>query len=579
MSMVNITRIETDVLVIGGGGAGCRAALEAANKGSTVAIAFKLTKRASGCTAKAVSELSAYSAAFGYKDPRDKPLNHFLDTVNEGAGLADEHLVKILVEEAPKCLEELVKIGATFNMHGGRFDQLLADASTLPRAVNHGANTGREILYSLINELEKKGNVTFFENTTVLRLLTNEDTVVGALAIDDITGQFKVFSAKSTVLATGGACYLYSLSGQPCDLTGTGYGMAYDIGARFVNMEMIQFGPAIIYPVKGYLLVTKYWRLKPRLYNKNGEEFLHKYVPKNLSAEEALRAKEFAFPFNVGHPGMYVDIAMHAEICAGRGSEHGGIYMDVSHNDPKVIEETIPVTFAWFMERGIDVREKPIEIGPVAQCFIGGLKIDSNAKTTVEGLYACGEAEGTVHGAARPGGNMLAASQVFGKIAGINAAKHAHPMSDVVIDEAQITKTIIDIEILKKKAEGTAAQDVLAQLQKLMWENVSICRSEKGLTTTLAKIEDIEKDVIPSLKGGSVESTVLAYEIPRMLSVARMVTESALMRRESRGCHYRIDYPTRSTTEAPRCIEIQGPGKGEIMLKKSRKLEDFYLKN
>lgn len=575
--MVHMARIETDVLVIGGGGAGCRAALEAANKGSTVAIAFKLTKRESGCTAKAVSELSAYSAAFGYKDPRDQPLNHFLDTVNDGAGLADERLVKILAEEAPKCLEELVKIGATFNMHDGRFDQLLADASTLPRAVNHGADTGREILYSLINELEKNTNVTFFENTTVLRLLTNMDTVVGALAIDDITGEFKIFSAKSTVLATGGACYLYSLSGQPRDLTGTGYGMAYEVGARFVNMEMIQFGPAIIYPVKGYLLVTKYWRLKPRLYNKNGEEFLNRYVPKTLTADEALRAKEFAFPFNVGHPGMYVDIAMHEEICAGRGSEHGGIYMDVSYNDPKIIEETIPVTFAWFMKRGIDVRKEPIEIGPVAQCFIGGLKIDSNTKTTVDGLYACGETEGTVHGAARPGGNMLAASQVFGKIAGIAAAKHARPIKGVVIDEAQITRTITDIEMLQKKSEGTSARDILAQLQKLMWENVSICRNEKGLSATLAKIADIEKNVVSSLKGESLENTILAYEIPRMLSVARLVTKSALIRRESRGCHYRTDYPERSATEAPRCIEIQGPGEGMITLKKPEKLEDFYL--
>lgn len=569
-------KVKVDVLVIGGGGAGCRAALEAARMGANVGIAFKKNKGSSGCTAKAVSELSAYSAAFGYKDPRDKPLNHYLDTVNEGAGLADEPLARILCTEAPECLNEVAEMGAVFNMNNGRFDQLLADASTLPRAVNHGADTGREILNALINELEKNQNVTFYENTTVLELLTNQETVVGAIAVNTKTEENIIFEAKSTVLATGGACYLYEMNGQPEDLTGTGYGMAYNVGATLVNMEMIQFGPAIIHPVKGYLLVTKYWRLKPRLYNSAGEEFLHKYVPEGLTPEEALRSKEFAFPFNIGNPGMYVDIAMHSEICAGRGSEHGGVYLDVSHNSPEEIESTIPVTFKWLMEHGIDVRKGPIEIAPVSQCYIGGVKINSNTETDVGGLFCCGEAEGGVHGAARPGGNMLAASQVFGKLAGRAAAKRALPISGVVINERQAEIVATEIDGIRHRSTGYPAKDILQRIQKIMWRDVGICRNGEGLKRALTELQEIENDLVPQLSANSLKDAILAYEIPKMLTTARLVATSALLREETRGSHYRTDYPSRDSDNWLKVIEVKGPGEGQVNCRIPRRLDDFY---
>lgn len=569
--------IDTDVLVIGAGGAGSRAALEASRSGAKVAIAFKKTKRASGCTARAVSELSAYSAAFGYKDPRDKPHNHYLDTVNEGAGLADEALVKILCTQSPKCLEEVIEMGATFNMNEGRLDQLLADASTLPRAVNHGADTGRVILDTVIKQLENDNNVTFYENTSILRLLTSFGSVVGAFGVNTKSGELIIFKAKSTVLATGGGCYLYKLNGQPDDLTGTGYGMAYDIGANLVNMEMIQFGPAIIHPVKGYLLVTKYWRLKPRLYNKNGEEFLDKYVPDNLTAAEALRAKEFAFPFNLGNPGMYVDIAMHSEICAGRGSEHGGVYMDVSHNDPQTIENTVPVTFKWFLDRGIDIRRGPIEIAPVAQCYIGGIKVNSKTETNIPGLYCCGEAEGGVHGAARPGGNMLAATQVFGKIAGVEAAKRALPIEGVVMDEKQIEQIQECFNSILERKEGIEPDEVLKRIQSIMWRYVSIQREKDGMEQVLKELEEIKSKVLSKLKGGSLKNAILSFEMNDIVKTAQLVTKSALLREESRGSHYRTDHTQRNSDEWLKAIEIQGPGEGKISYRVPRRLNDFYV--
>lgn len=568
--------VETDVLVIGGGGAGTRAALEAARNGAIVALAFKRTLGKSGCTAKAVSELSAYSAAFGHTDPRDKPLNHYLDTINEGSGLADEVLVKVLTIQAPLRLKELVSMGAKFNMNGNRFAQLLADASTLPRAVHCGADTGREVLNTVLKQIEKEPRINVYENISILKLLSSYGTVVGAIGVNTTTGEYVIFKSKSTVLATGGACQIFSLNAQPEDLTGDGYALAYDVGAELVNMEFIQFGPAIIYPVKGYLLVTKYWRLKPRLINGKGEEFLHKYVPKTLSPDEALRAKEFAFPFSVGHPGMYVDIAMHAEICEGRSSEHGGIYLDVSHNSPDVIENTVPVTFKWLLERGIDIRKGPIEIAPVAQCFIGGIMINSNAETNIPGLFCCGETEGGVHGAARPGGNMLAATQVFGAIAGASAAKRALPLTGVKIDDSDIKKAIDDFESKKLKSDGILPQDVYKEIQELMWTNVGIRREETGLQKTLNRLAEIESQVLPNLKGNTIKELTLKYELYNMVKVAKMVTLSAQLRKESRGTHFRVDYPSRNSDEWLKTIVIQGPGEVKVSFREPRKLKDFY---
>ena len=277
------TVFETDVLIIGGGGAGLRAALEADRVGAKVKIVAKGDIGSSGCTARSVSELSAYSCSLGHADPRDTPYHHFRDTIDQGRKCADERLVRILAQESPKRFLEIVEMGGTFKKNGARYEQLLADASTLPRACHNGADTGREIAATLMKTCVNRKAISTSTDMLITRLLTYEGTVVGALGLDLKNQTFVTFKAKATVLATGGGGQIFSLNAQPADITGEGYCMAYEAGAELVNMEFIQIGPALVHPIKGYLLVTRFWRLDPRLTNGKGESFLSKHLPSGLS--------------------------------------------------------------------------------------------------------------------------------------------------------------------------------------------------------------------------------------------------------------------------------------------------------
>lgn len=569
--------IETGVLVIGGGGAGERAAYEASRMGAKVAMVIKGKLASSGCTTRAVSELSAFSASFAHTDPRDNAYLHFHDTVYQGHGMCNEKLVRILANDAPKRMMELVDAGCEFvREENGKFQQLLADASTVARACHFKADTGRQIANTLKRQIAET-NVEVFEDVMITKLLTRGDAVVGAVGLDYTDGKLIIFKVAAVVLATGGGGRTYSLSAQPSDVTGDGLVLAARIGAKMVNMEFIQFGPALVYPVTGYLLVTAFWKLKPRIYNANGEEFLAKYLPEGLTPEEVIRSKEFAFPFIVDYPAMYLDIAMHGEITSGRGSEHGGIYLDVSHNDGEVIEKKVPVTFKWLLERGIDIRKQPIEMAPVAQCFIGGIAYDEQARTNIEGLYVCGEVSGGLHGAARPGGNLLCISQVFGSIAGKSAGRHALPVVSVEVEPAQIDQELQRLDGLISD-DGKAPHDVLAKLQKIMWDNVSIVRDKQSLEEAINVIDGLRQEEWTQVRAVSPMQLRQAVELDFMLDVAKYVAVPSLLREESRGTFYRKDYPTMNNLDWLKIIELSQ--EEETVNSKYRlpvKLADFYL--
>jgi fumarate reductase (CoM/CoB) subunit A len=306
-------------------------------------------------------------------------------------------------------------------------------------------------------------------------------------------------------------------------------------------MEFIQIGPAMVHPVRGYLLVTRFWKLSPRIYNRNREEFLPKYLPDGVSSDAVIRAKEYAFPFIINYPAMHLDIAMHTEIKQGRGTEHGGVYMDVSHNSAEQIENTVPVTFKWLLDRGIDIRKQPIEIAPLVQCFIGGVRYNDDAATDVPGLFVCGEVSGGAHGAARPGGNLLAISQVFGRIAGNSAAKRAKPINRVNLDEAQLTAEVERLNGLLAPG-GESAKVLSTPLKKLLWDNVCCVRNHDGLTAVLGAL-CVANTKMPQVRAGNVQQLREALEFQYLLDTAEMVTRAALARDESRGTHYREDAP------------------------------------
>jgi len=569
--------IKTDVLVIGGGGAGERAALEATKKGASTTIVIKGGLGESGCTARAVSELSAYSAALGDSDPRDKPYFHFRDTVDQGRSLANQKLVRILAKEAPNRFKELVEMGARFKKRGNKFEQLLADASTIPRACHFGADTGREIASTLKKEILKSG-IRVIENTLITKLLTFKKTVVGATGIKIDTGEFVVFKAKSVVLATGGGGQIFSLNAQPPDITGDGFALAYNAGADLVNMELIQIGPALVYPVKGYLLVTNFWKLNPRICNKHGEEIVVKYSPSDLSLEEIFTAKQFAFPFMFGYPSMYLDIAMQTEIKNGNGTEHNGIYLDVSHNSLEKIKSEVPVSYKWLKEREIDISKQPIEIAPVVQCFIGGVSFNEHAESTIPGLYVCGEVAGGAHGAARPGGNLLAISQVFGFIAGKEAAKRALPIEKVKIDSSQIEEEKNRIFGWLKK-ESKNPEEIIKRIQKVMWENVSVVRNREGLESTLKELEGIKNNRLLRVGVSRKEDLYKAIVAENMVKVAELITRAALLRNESRGSHYREDFPFTDNYHWLKTIHMRlENGKSKVFLRDPVELKNYYLK-
>jgi len=292
-----------------------------------------------------------------------------------------------------------------------------------------------------------------------------------------------------------------------------------------------------------------------------------------------IRSKEFAFPFIIVYPAMYLDIAIHSEIISWRGSEHGGVYLDISHNDPEEIEKKVPVSFKWLLEHGIDIRKQPIEIAPVAQCFIGGVKYNKKAKTDIEGLFVCGEVSGGAHGAARPGGNLLAISQVFGYIAGKSAAERALPIQGVRIDKKQINQEIQRLNgFLESGDETEDLKNVIHKLRNVMWNNVSCVRNKSVLEKALNIINNLRKYEWPKVGANSVKSLRKIIELDFMLDVAKYIIISSLIRKESRGTFYRNDYPNMNNVEWLKVIELSKKNDDiEVNLRFPEKMQDFYI--
>jgi len=540
--------IDTDVLVIGGGGAAARAAIEAAKYNVDVTMIIKGVLGKCGSTATAKSEAMGIAAAIGQADPKDNPYVHFKDTIKAGLGICNERLVHILTQNAPKQLSDLLEFGARFDMKGDKLIQRLSDSATYPRVCGGGGVTGKIILEALIHALKQR-EVNILEKIMATRLLTNNNAVVGAVGIELETGNVLVFKAKSTILATGGPGCVYLYNVFTPEMTGDGHAMAYNAGARLVNMEFVQMGPAVIHPITLVLSGTL-WRLNPRLYNALNDEFLHRYLPAGVTTSEVFRLK--AFPFSTRTNAMFLDISIYSEIKAGRGTQNGGVYFDVTHVPEDKLIKTAPITFQTLLSHGIDLRKQPVEIGIVAQHFNGGVKINEKAEAGVKGLYAAGEVAGGVRGADRPGGNALAECQVFGTIAGRHAAKRAKKIENVEVNPSQLERELKRISNSRLR-EGVNVRIIRERIQRSMWENVFVIRNSQGLKKALNTLRKIEKELG---LGVSTKNVAQFFEVQNMLTVARAISLSALVREESRGTHYREDYPKRNDDKWMRSIVI-----------------------
>ena len=528
--------LKTDVLVIGAGGAGLRAAVEAKANGANVIVVNKGLSGETGCTKSAASDWMAFGAAFGHANPADSPKEHWIDIMVKGGLVCEPPLCRNIAFNAPDRLMDLENWGADFDKtEDGKFVQILSDGARYPRACGQGTDTGPVIVKVLMdraNQLE----VEFANNVSAADLILNESgEVIGCWGVEMDTGEPVAFETGAVVLAAGGAGRLYALNVFPDGMTGDGYAMAYRAGAEMVNMEFIQIGPSIVHPIH-FALSGVFWRLNPRITSKNDEEFIPKYIPEGVDIEKAIYVKGVSYPFTIRNESKWVDVAVYTEIAEGRGTEHNGVYMDISHNSPDVIETEARVPFNHLMKYGLDLRKDKVEFATAIQHFNGGVHINVEAGSTISGLYAAGENAGGQHGADRPGGNALADCQAHGKIAGESAARFAQSRSRAALDGENI-KQVEEAysELLVEKAGSITVEQAIADLRWVMWKNASVVRTAEGLKSIISHISSAPKLAV------TPDDVAKLLDYRNMLTVGKMVAESALMRSESRGTHYRSD--------------------------------------
>ena len=525
---MEIKTISTDVLIIGSGGAGSRAAIEVDNAGLKAIIVSKGLSFRSGCTGMAEG---GYNAVFKTVDKDDSIDAHFNDTLKGGSYLNDKKLVEILVNESPKRLIDLENYGALFDrQESGKIDQRPFGGQSFKRTCYQGDRTGAELLNALKEEIIKR-DIECIEEVMITSLITRDNQVIGATGLNLKDSTLIYFKAKATILASGGAGQLYPVTSNTFQKNGDGYAIAYRAGAELVDMEQVQFHPTgMVAPEsKKGVLVTEAVRAEGgKLINKKGERFMSKYDSEKM--ELATRD--------------VVARSIYQEIIEGRGSENGGVYLDISHLDDDYIDEKLETMVLQFKNVGVDIKNEPIEVAPTAHHFMGGLKINPDASTSLDNLFGAGEVCGGVHGANRLGGNALADTQVFGKISGESASKVAKT-TELKINDEQVKQEALRIESLIKK--GTIKPDEFKnKIKSLMWEKVAIVREEKTLTEALKELKDMQKDLdkldVKDLKQYNA-SLITALEVINMVEICILTVKSAILRRESRGAHFRSDFP------------------------------------
>ena len=527
-------KTESDVLIIGAGGAGMRAALAASDAGLRVIV---VSKSLLGKAHTVMAE-GGMAAALGNVDPKDNWQVHFGDIVEEGVYIGNWRMAEILAKEAPQRVYELEKFGALFDRTpDGRILQRAFGGHSYRRLCHVGDRTGLEIIRTLQDQIIHRENVTIFDEMYITNILKKNGRVIGAVGLKMDKGEFHLFRAKAVVLATGGCGRVFKITSNSWESTGDGIGIAYRVGAALQDMEMIQFHPTgMVYPpgVKG-LLVTEGVRGEGGiLYNKDKERFMLRYSPqkKELDARDVVAR------------------ANYAEIQAGRGTEHGGVYLDISYKGADFVKKKLPSMYMQFMEfAGIDITKEMMEVAPTTHYQMGGVRVDPDTgASTVEGLFAAGEIACGLHGANRLGGNSMSDILVFGKKVGDGASEYVKKVELVDVEDSDVTGEIEKV-LAFLKPDGTNAYDLIDELTTTMSDNVGIVRDAEHLQKALDTIAKLkEKYSAVSAPGGRKynHGLLAALELGNMLVATEAIVRSAIMRPESRGAHTRRDFPKKN---------------------------------
>ena len=535
--MAEYSVAKTDVLVVGGGGAGVRAAIEADVEGVDVTIVSKGPLARSGTTPLAYP---CYQASAGFMDSRDCPDVHYQDIVKEGKGLSDMNLARVLADDAVERFHDLQRFGVRFETEEGKLFQSHYPGQTYPRNLLI-VGGGFGLIAGLRNELRKHPRPKILEDLVISRLLTDNGEVVGAVGLNLRDGQFYALQARAVVLAGGGYEALWGNMDAAKECTGDTIFLAFQAGADIIDLEMTQYYPGVFaYPesLKGIaiqyetFLGEQYFDF--RLVNNQGKEFLQGPLP---GRDVLMRA-------------------MYTEIEEGRGTEHGAVYVDPlrSSKSPEEIEKMIK-RFVEGPDKlwrglGIDIRKDRFEIYPAIHYTLGGIRINEKTEASLTGLFAAGENSSNVHGANRIGGNALAETQVFGARGGKYGALYAKEHPERKLPEGQIQEEISRLKLLREKKKGGIRPLIIRdELRQVMDRYVGPNRNEQGLQTALGKILDLKETGLSKLQAEGAKifnaDWAMAMEMSKAVGLAELVVRSALVRKESRGHHYRSDFPER----------------------------------
>lgn len=537
--MLQNETLETDVIIVGAGGAGMRAAIAAADEGARVIVITKGQAARSGATPMACP---SYQAAFAMEDDRDNPEIAFEDTCFEGRYLGDENLIYALTQEATERAMDMHRYGVKFRTkENGKFLQVVHPGHSYERNLVIMGN-GYAMAAGLRREMLKKPSVTLIEDVVVTRLLTDGEHIAGLVGLDMRSGKSISVQAPAVILATGGYQELWRWTDTEPGLTGEGVYLAYQVGADLIDLEMMLFYPAgLCYPTEVEGTLVQYEGLLTKKYcagemlNGLGEPF--------LPPTKALPVRDVMMKL------------MFREIEEGRGTPHGGVYIDL-RKSPRSSEEIRSILtrldslpYDQLRDLGIDIEKEPIEVMPVTHYTLGGVRINELAQTTFPGLYAAGEVSGNIHGANRTSGNALAETQVFGRRAGIHAAQYALETGRRTIDPGEVAQETARLEHLMTPAPKSIRPiELKRRVKQIMHDYVHYHRNAEGLGTAIRSFQQLREEEAPLVRA-ETSHRVYNYEWEEavealfVIELGEMVAASALTREESRGHHWRTDFP------------------------------------